>query len=112
MILPHLENPYLAKELFCVYVPHGPCIIYMYQHVLIYNTYMVMPVNQVSYIKYTKCQVSCETSNCQSKCLGHGHVSQQKVFVNDWPPVAYWRTMASRLSRWLGEVREVGLHGP
>ena len=59
-----------------------------YLHVLIYNTYMVMPMNHVSYIKHTKSQVTCVTSNCQSKFLGHGHVSQQKVFVNNWPPVA------------------------
>ena len=58
------------------------------QHVLIYNTYMVMPMNQVSYTKHTISPVFCVTSNCQSKFLGHGHVSQQKVFVNDWPPVA------------------------
>lgn len=47
-----------------------------------------MPMNQVSYTKHTISPVFCVTSNCQSKFLGHGHVSQQKVFVNDWPPVA------------------------
>ena len=34
------------------------------------------------------CRVEGHRGQRQSKFLGHGHVSQQKVFVNDWPPVA------------------------